>query len=39
MPTDASPLIRPVCAEDDLARITDLIHAAYAPHATQGLRY
>lgn len=39
MPTDVSPLIRPVCAQDDLARITSLIHAAYAPHAAQGLRY
>ena len=39
MPTDTSPLIRPVCAQDDLARITALIHAAYAPHAAQGLRY
>ena len=39
MPSDASPLIRPVCAQDDLARITALIHAAYAPHTAQGLRY
>jgi predicted N-acetyltransferase YhbS len=33
------PLIRALHADDDLLRITDLIHAAYAPHATLGLSY
>lgn len=32
-------LIRPVTAADDLARLTALIHSAYAPHAQRGLRY
>ena len=32
-------LIRPVTADDDLARLTALIHFAYAPHAQRGLRY
>jgi GNAT superfamily N-acetyltransferase len=31
--------IRPVEPEDDLGRITELIHAAYALHAARGLRY
>ena len=31
--------IRSVRADDDLARLTELIHAAYAPHAAKGLRY
>jgi GNAT superfamily N-acetyltransferase len=30
---------RQVQAEDDLAELTELIHAAYAPHAASGLRY
>jgi len=34
-----SLLIRPVTADDDLARLTTLIHCAYAPHALRGLRY
>ena len=33
------PTIRQVTPEDDLARLTALIHAAYAPHARLGLRY
>lgn len=37
MPT--APSIRPVQPGDDLARLTDLIHAAYAPQAARGLRY
>jgi len=32
-------LIRPLAPADDLAQITRLIHAAYAPHAQRGLRY
>ena len=31
--------IRTVRADDDLARLTELIHAAYAPQAAKGLRY
>lgn len=31
--------IRKVTPEDDLVRLTELIHAAYAPHARLGLRY
>jgi len=33
------PVIRPLNPSDDLARVTRLIHAAYAPHAARGLRY
>lgn len=33
------PAIRQVTPDDDLARLTALIHAAYAPHARLGLRY
>ena len=32
-------LVRPVDASDDLVELTDLIHAAYAPHAEKGLRF
>jgi GNAT superfamily N-acetyltransferase len=32
-------VVRPVAAEDSLHLLTDLIHAAYAPHAARGLRY
>ena len=32
-------VIRPVRADDDLACLTELIHAAYAPQAAKGLRY
>ena len=32
-------VVRPIAAEDSLELLTDLIHAAYAPHAAQGLRY
>jgi GNAT superfamily N-acetyltransferase len=31
--------VRPIAAEDSLELLTDLIHAAYAPHAARGLRY
>ena len=31
--------VRPLRTEDDLVRLTDLIHSAYAPHANEGLRY
>lgn len=35
-----SPIVvRPIAAEDSLPLLTDLIHAAYAPHAARGLRY
>ncbi len=33
------PLIRPFLSTDNLEEITRLIHSAYAPHATLGLRY
>lgn len=33
------PLIRALLPGDDLERLTKLIHAAYAPHASRGLRY
>ncbi|AOG25207.1 GNAT family N-acetyltransferase [Acidovorax sp. RAC01] len=39
MPHAPSLLIRQVNATDDLQRLTDLIHSAYAPHAQEGLRY
>lgn len=39
MPRASPLLIREVNASDDLQRLTDLIHSAYAPHAQQGLRY
>lgn len=32
-------LVRHLSPSDDLQRITDLIHQAYAPHAARGLRY
>lgn len=32
-------IIRAVQPDDDLAQLTNLIHAAYAPHAAKGLRY
>ena len=31
--------IRPVEAGDDLVRLTELVHAAYAPHASNALRF
>lgn len=31
--------IRPVGPDDDLARLTQMIHAAYAHHAASGLRF
>jgi GNAT superfamily N-acetyltransferase len=34
-----APSIRPVQPGDDLSRLTDLIHAAYAPQAARGLRF
>lgn len=33
------PNIRPVGEDDDMRALTDLIHAAYAPHLESGLRY
>lgn len=30
---------REVCATDDLVALTDLLHAAYAAHAANGLKY
>ena len=33
------PIIRPLAPDDDIARLTALIHAAYAPHGARGLRY
>lgn len=39
MTLSMAPVIRPVTASDDLERLTALIHAAYAPHASLGLRY
>jgi len=37
--TVGAPTIRELHAEDSMARLTELIHAAYAPHAAQGLRF
>jgi ribosomal protein S18 acetylase RimI-like enzyme len=34
-----SPQVRRIAPSDDLAAITSLIHAAYAPHLAAGLRY
>jgi GNAT superfamily N-acetyltransferase len=34
-----NPLIRHLSPDDDLARLTDLIHAAYAHSASFGIRY
>jgi GNAT superfamily N-acetyltransferase len=31
--------IRPIDARDDLVALTDLVHAAYAPHAAKGLNF
>jgi ribosomal protein S18 acetylase RimI-like enzyme len=39
MPHASSLLIREVNTTDDLKRLTDLVHSAYAPHAREGLRY
>lgn len=39
MTPNPRPTIRQVTPEDDLERLTALIHAAYAPHARLGLRY
>ena len=33
------PIIRELDARDSMASLTQLIHAAYAPHAASGLRY
>lgn len=35
----SQPLIRAISPVDDLVALTALIHAAYAPQATRGLRY
>jgi GNAT superfamily N-acetyltransferase len=35
----SSLVIRTLQIKDNLAFLTDLIHAAYAPHAAKGLRY
>lgn len=32
-------VIRPLHASDSMEQLTDLIHAAYAPHAANGLRF
>lgn len=32
-------LIRPLSPDDDLGELTDLIHAAYAAHLSEGLRF
>ncbi|MGV8837586.1 GNAT family N-acetyltransferase [Cellvibrio sp.] len=32
-------VVRKIQAADDLVKLTELIHAAYAPHAESGLRY
>ena len=38
--TRKSPIaVRSLLPEDSLEHLTDLIHAAYAPHAMKGLRY
>lgn len=39
MHSNTAPVIRPVTDDDDLVRLTALIHGAYAPHAKLGLRY
>lgn len=39
MTTAAPPTIRAITRQDDLERLTALIHAAYAPQAAKGLRY
>lgn len=39
MNAHAQPTIREVTAGDDLAAITEMIHAAYAVHAREGLRF
>lgn len=39
MTATAPPTIRAVTPQDDLERLTALIHAAYAPQAAKGLRY
>src|SRR6266480_905772 len=31
--------VRAIKPKDDIESLTELIHAAYAPHSTQGLRY
>jgi len=35
----AAIVVRPVRPDEDIAALTSLIHAAYAPHAAGGLRY
>lgn len=37
--THGQPNIRALRAADSLERLTELVHAAYAPHAARGLRY
>jgi hypothetical protein len=32
-------IVRQLQAEDSLAALTDLVHAAYAPHASNGLHF
>ncbi|MEW6613012.1 MAG: GNAT family N-acetyltransferase [Pseudomonadota bacterium] len=39
MSNSEPPLVRSLVPSDDPARLTRLIHAAYAPHAARGLRY
>jgi hypothetical protein len=33
------PVIRDLAPSDNMELLTELIHAAYAPHAAKGLRY
>ena len=35
----SEPIVRALRADDDLQALTELIHAAYAPHAARGLRF
>ena len=35
----SAPVIRELRMQDSMARLTRLIHAAYAPHAAEGLRF
>jgi len=39
MPGLTAATVRAVRADDDLHALTELIHAAYAPHAARGLRF
>ena len=39
IPGLTAPTVRALRADDDLHALTELIHAAYAPHAARGLRF